>query len=559
MSRYLSLGELQNEYVKRRRRRELEHGGYRARTPGYPEYASGAINDLATVENLSSTGLPIVSDAADAALASDAARRGNWGEAAMYGAALALPFVSGPFIKAGVDAAGRYLGPVGDVPADPNAANLLELEAYRRGTPAGGELAAPNINSRVQRGAAQEGASSQRIHAQARKEGRRMTVKNPTAMAYPRIYDRPDELVARAKVAPEDESLKRLFGVTRADLYEIAQQGTRQGNLTERPYRTAKNPKGAAHAQNVMTPQNAQRILDIIEEARKRPDLYQGMAAWYTMDPLYQRFVEIHGPEKALEAYRQFNTLTGMASPGSEVLTELNRGTAANMLASEGRFDDFMVYGGVPEHKRGPDFPEHMRAVQGHAYHKTAQGLPMQTYLDTGEVRMSSAKVPSYIRASGVPETGFQTKYPVGDAHWSRIVGLPDVRNLSTAGGEVKPATASASVPEMVAITPWWQKEIAEEAGIEPVPAQAVVWGAGANATGVTSPVGAPKLELLAMQIMKAAKRMGVSPEEARDLIIAGKAHAGNIDPALLAALGGGGAAAAAVTPYLLRMQEDEQ
>ena len=68
--------------------------------------------------------------------------------------------------------------------------------------------------------------------------------------------------------------------------------------------------------------------------------------------------------------------------------------------------------------------------------------------------------------------------------------------------------------------------------------------GAGSGATGVTSPIGAGKLELLAQQIGKTAQRLNVSPETARDMIIRGQTHAGYIDPKLAAALGltvGGG------------------
>jgi hypothetical protein len=117
------------------------------------------------------------------------------------------------------------------------------------------------------------------------------------------------------------------------------------------------------------------------------------------------------------------------------------------------------------------------------------------------------------------------------------------------------PNAASASVPEMVSLGPWWKEKVAREAGLESVPAQAVVWGAGRNATGVTSPIGAPKLELLSQQIEKAAARMGVSPETARDMIIAGKAHAGFADPRLLA---GAGAGAAATVAGLRNYQQGE-
>jgi hypothetical protein len=161
----------------------------------------------------------------------------------------------------------------------------------------------------------------------------------------------------------------------------------------------------------------------------------------------------------------------------------------------------------------------------------------MSKYVQSGELDMGSAKVPSYIHASGVPQTGFQTQWPVGDAHWSRLVGLPDVRGATTKKGVASVPNASASVPEMTALGPWWKSEVAAPMNLEAVPAQAIVWGAGSGATGVTSPIGAPKLELLAQQINKAAKRMNVSPQTARDMIIQGKAHAGFIDPKLAAAM----------------------
>jgi hypothetical protein len=132
MSLWADFEELERQ---RAQRRQMEHA-WRQQQPGYPGYASGAIDDLATVDTLSATGLPVVADAADTALATDAAMGGRWGDAALYGAAAALPFVAGPALKAGVDAIGRRMGPVGDVPYRPNA--LMELEAARS-SPAGGQ------------------------------------------------------------------------------------------------------------------------------------------------------------------------------------------------------------------------------------------------------------------------------------------------------------------------------------------------------------------------------------------------------------------------------------
>jgi hypothetical protein len=173
-----------------------------------------------------------------------------------------------------------------------------------------------------------------------------------------------------------------------------------------------------------------------------------------------------------------------------------------------------------------------MAAVLGHAYHSTAQAPAMEKFLRGGAVDMGSAKVPSYIAASGVPEIGFQTQWPVGDAHFSRLIGLSDVRGTAN--------KASASVPEMIDVGPWWKERIAAPSNLESVPAQGLVWGAGSGATGVTSPIGAGKLELTAMQMGEAAKRMGVTPETARDMILLGKGHAGEISPELAAWLAAG-------------------
>jgi hypothetical protein len=97
------------------------------------------------------------------------------------------------------------------------------------------------------------------------------------------------------------------------------------------------------------------------------------------------------------------------------------------------------------------------------------------------------SQVPSYIHASGVPETGFQTQWPVGDAHWSRLVGLPDVRGATTKKGKESVPNASASVPEMVSLGPWFNQRIAQPMGMEAVPAQAVIVGISPDAASTSS------------------------------------------------------------------------
>jgi GNAT superfamily N-acetyltransferase len=353
------------------------------------------------------------------------------------------------------------------------------------------------------------------------------TVENPQRVAFPGIYGHPKQVIAdaNAMVGPQDPLLQRLFGVDRQDLSDIAL--SRQGNELGVLPGAKPDPTGAASARAVMTPQNEQRLIDVLTEARGTP-LHTGMTGWYTMDPLYHRFVEIFGEDEAPARYHRFNTLMGMASPGSDVGTEIARGTSANWLHNQGRFEDFLNYAGVAEDKRAsiPGFPADMMGVPGHAYHPTAQAGPMADYLRTGSIQMKSPKVPMYIGASGVPETGFQSDLPVGDAHWARGVGLADTRNWRTKKGERVVPGSSVSTPEMQALAPWWRDRVAAQAGYQAVPAQATAWGAFAPATGVESKIGAPKLEILSTQIGKLANRLGISPETARDLVISGNAGA---------------------------------
>jgi hypothetical protein len=203
------------------------------------------------------------------------------------------------------------------------------------------------------------------------------------------------------------------------------------------------------------------------------------------------------------------------------------RGSAAYYLLKQDRFPDFVKYAGIPADKRGLDFPEDLLTVPGHAYHKTAQATPMQQFIETGEMQMKSPKVPMYIEASGVPETGFQTKTPVGDAHWSRAVGLADTRNPKFLKGKEVVPGASVSNAEMSLLAPWWRDKVAAEVGLESVPAQARAWGLFSPQTGVTTPIGAPKLELMADQAAMAAYRMGISPEDALSMIIRGEGRFG--------------------------------
>jgi hypothetical protein len=346
-------------------------------------------------------------------------------------------------------------------------------------------------------------------------------IRDPQRMFSPGIYANPRDIAdkAGAMLAPENPAMKELFGVTRADLADIGQQGTRQG--TAQPSINAPaNVRGSYVAENIATPRNAQRIIDAnVEAAKRHPDLTRAMDAWYVMDPMYWKMAQIFGPEEAARRYTRLNTFTSMASPGSEVLTEINRGTAAHMMAEQGRFADFVKYGGLAENRRGADFPAELTDVIGHPYHSTAQAIPMQNYLQRGAVDMTSPKVPLYMQASEVPETGFQTRLPVPDAHFTRAIGASDVRTNANPG-------ASLRMSEYPEIGNWFREKIADPLGIQAVPAQARTWGVFSPQTGVTSPIGAPKLELFSQRIMERAKQLGVDPKVLLEQVLRGQQHA---------------------------------
>jgi len=353
-----------------------------------------------------------------------------------------------------------------------------------------------------------------------RRRSKGQTVDNPQRTAFPGVYKDPRELAleAEARVAPEDPMLKQLFGVTRDDLAEMNRG--RVGNR-EPTVKAPARARGSAATAGVTNRKNAQRLVDQLTEAESlAPELTRGMTGWYEMQPVYDRMAQLS--DNPAQSFKDFQTFTGMSSPGSDVLTEINRGTAARYLNNQGRFDDFVRYAGMPSSARGADFPEDIRGVMGHPYHSTAQAKPMQNYVNTGEVNMKSAKVPLYIESAGVPQTGFQTDLPVGDAHFARGVGLADTRTN-------KDFAKSVEARELLPMGDWYKNQVAAPVGLNPVNAQAIQWGLLGPQTGVDTALGAPKLELLTKKIMDASKAYGVSPEQARDLILQGEMYAPNL------------------------------
>jgi hypothetical protein len=347
-------------------------------------------------------------------------------------------------------------------------------------------------------------------------------ISNPQRVANPGIYKRPDVIAAEAaaRVEPEHPALKQLFGVTRQDLYDISQQGRRQGNMETELWQPKRPGAPNEAALSIMNPANEQRILDTLAEARKYPGLEQGMVPWYVMDPMYQRMVELVGPERAAKEYMDFNMSVTPFSAGSSVPSEINRGTAANMMRQRGEYDIFKQYGGIAVPKRGADYPDALRDVKGMMGHLN-QANPVERYFRTGSHGYGdeNVKINLYSGASGVPQTGFQTTGAVPDAHFTRAIGLPDARKNPNDFNEYMQGT------EYRQIGPWYRNKIANPLGIEAVPAQALMWGTYGPQTGVKTKIGAGKLELMSKQMWERAQKLGIDPYEFRDQVLRGEQH----------------------------------
>jgi hypothetical protein len=363
-------------------------------------------------------------------------------------------------------------------------------------------------------------------------------ISNPQRIANPGVYKRPDEIAAEAaaNVAPEHPALKQLFGVTRDDLYGISQQGRRQGNIDPQLWAPSKASKPNEAAAAVMNPANAQRIVDALSEASKYPELVKGMVPWYVMDPAYQRMAELVGPERAAKEYHDFNMTVSPFSAGSAVPVELNRGTAANMMRMRGEYPAFQQSGGMPPGKRPEDIRDLLAGVQGHLMHKEP-AKAVARYIETGEhgFDQNTVKIPLYAQASGVPQTGFQTKLPVPDTHFASAIGMPEARTSTDFRGFMQG-------PEYRQVGPWFRENVARPMNMEAVPAQAFTWGTYGPQTGVRTNVGAGKLELLAQNIWERAKKLGVDPAWLRDQVLTGKGHASILATGGLGGLLGGAA-----------------
>ena len=355
------------------------------------------------------------------------------------------------------------------------------------------------------------------------------TVKNVNQLTSPGIYKPYADLAkeSEAMVAIENPMMKQLWNVDRGDLSNIANRaGTIADPIMQLIPSASVKQTGSEAVRNIITPKNTERLIETLKAAETQaPNLYRGMKGWYVLDPMWQRLKELVGPEEATLRFDRLNKFGGIESPNMKVVDETRRAAAANYMNEQGKFEDWAKYGGLPyEYRVAKGLVPELGDLPGRVGHVRASNSQRKV-IQTGEHGMDSPKAPLYISASGTPQTGFQTNVPVGDAHFSRGIGLADVRTN-------KSFDASVTTPELQHLTPWW-RDISGEVGLQAVPGQAVGWGMFAPQTGVETKIGAPKLELITDLIQRYAAKTGQKPETVRDKYLLGQSHLGaNMSPA---------------------------
>lgn len=353
---------------------------------------------------------------------------------------------------------------------------------------------------------------------------RRPLRSTPQRMDFSGIWGDPREIarVANDMVSPEHPSLKQIFGVTREDL--LNDYGNRTGNLSGADLLSpmkSRRPPTAGSIENTMTPRNAQRLVDIIAEAKKYPNLVAG-SNFYPLDPLFHRTEQLMPRDDAVDQFRRFNLLTGYNSPGSSVEDEIRRGASAQHFAAQGRLNEWLMNAGTPEELRDRYFPDDLRYLKPGPYHKSGTAPGVARVLPDFDYRSmvgtDRPKLPLYVGASGIPETGFQTDYPVLDTHMVRQIGLHDIRpNYPDAMPKVNDAHVFA---------PWFAKNVAQPHDLSSTRAQALLWNVLGPQTGIKTTVAVPKLEQYSRYFSQRANELGLDPNEVTDQVLRGEERA---------------------------------
>jgi hypothetical protein len=346
-------------------------------------------------------------------------------------------------------------------------------------------------------------------------------LKNPVRESFPGIYKDPDVIASEARRHLVEDPGKegpmyQLFGHTRESLDDLA-QGNRDLDSIQ-PLLGPRHPVNlsgtAKTSPRVLLPKNAGRLVDMLGEGLKDPELAR-TRSWYEMSPLWDRMNDLGLGDRGMS---NLNNRMAVMSAGSDPRTEINRGFHANWLANEGRLEDFVKYGGVKDEDRGDWFPHDLRDLKGHSYHESAQVPGLLDNETSGRLWPGEGihKVPTYAAATD-PRDPYSAR-PVADSHFNRILGYPDVATASTKSVR----NGVPSLTEYSDIVPWFNKHVADATDLRPRDAQAMLWNLGGPQTGVRY-IGPSKLEMISDYMKDTADKLGIHPEEARDLLLQGR------------------------------------
>ena len=166
----------------------------------------------------------------------------------------------------------------------------------------------------------------------------------------------------------------------------------------------------------------------------------------------------------------------------------------------------------------------------------------MRNMMESGEMRFGqdAPKVATYEASSSIPQLGMQTSLPIPDKHFSQFLFDEYFQNIGAKGEKAR----SLKTREFQKAAPWYRDKVAKPLGIEGRSAQGLQWGFASPVTGVRSPVGAPKLEILSDYVAMRAKQAGVPEEDMLRQILLGEMFANPASAAPFSAVPAGGLAA---------------
>lgn len=246
---------------------------------------------------------------------------------------------------------------------------------------------------------------------------------------------------------------------------------------------TGKPIKRPASLDPILTDENKDRLKLLFEKGRA-----VGGDRWYHTGGIRDAFIEQLGVEEGMRRFDMFMDLGAAVSPRSKVEQQLKRASVLMKRQLEGE-------------KIAPLEHEMFPKGYGHMATRSAHSPAVERLVETGLVGdpQKQPKISSYAenqRGNYQPLTA-------------------DTHNFEIISGMKRSPTDNE-----YAFIEDWQREIAEELGVDPAEFQAGLWVGAADITGVANPENLTAA--MNRRIAKTAEVLGVSQEEAARRFIAG-------------------------------------